>query len=278
METLPNDNAEAVNVHKAFLNSLAPGPWMEQLFDTVPGAYFFVKDRKSRFMGGSQDFARTLGETDIEAMIGKTDYDYSPDFLADAFYNDDQRVMATGQSIFNQIELVPSADGSLDWLCTSKIPLRNQEGEVVGMAGVTRIISDSDALYADNPEMRRIVDYVRQHYREKLSVADMARMGGISVSSQERLFRKTFGLTPLMYLRKTRLNAACKLLRESDVGLSDIAVQCGFNDQTNMTRAFRLELKITPLRYRRRFSNPTDNNAQRGYLNGEARTHALAHS
>jgi len=280
METLPDDSEEVVNVHEAFFNSLASGPWMGELFDAVPGAYFFVKDRKSRFMGGSQDFARTMGERRIEDMIGKTDYDYSPDFLADAFYEDDQRVMATGEPIFNQIELVPSADGSLDWLCTSKVPLRNFEGDIVGMAGVTRIISDSDAVYADNPEMHRIVDYVRAHYREKLSVTDMARVGGISVSSQERLFRKTFGLTPLMYLRKTRLNAACKLLRDSDVGLSDIAVECGFNDQTNMTRAFRLELKITPLRYRRRFSSPINQDNRRGYSKGEVPVpvHAFAHS
>lgn len=278
MEPIPEDSEAAVNVHETFYNSLASGPWVEELFDIVPGAYFFVKDRKSRFMGGSQDFAKTLGETRIEAMIGKTDYDYSPDFLADAFYRDDQRVMATGVPIFNQIELVPSADGSLDWLCTSKIPLKGVGGEVVGMAGVTRIISDSDAVYADNPEMRRIVDYVRAHYREKLSVADMARVGGISVSSQERLFRKTFGLTPLMYLRKTRLNAACKLLRDTGVGLSDIAVQCGFNDQTNMTRAFRLELKITPLRYRRGFSSSSSRRFLRQPKSGSARTPVFSHS
>jgi transcriptional regulator GlxA family with amidase domain len=57
-----------------------------------------------------------------------------------------------------------------------------------------------------------------------------------------------------MYLRKTRLNAACKILRSTKVGLCEIPVQCGFNDQTSMTRAFRQELKITPLKYRRSFS------------------------
>ncbi|MBL6920138.1 MAG: helix-turn-helix domain-containing protein, partial [Puniceicoccaceae bacterium] len=45
-----------------------------------------------------------------------------------------------------------------------------------------------------------------------------------------------------------------KLLRSTKVGLSEIPVQCGFNDQTSMTRAFRQELKITPLKYRRSFS------------------------
>jgi len=278
MVGLSNDMGSAVNVQKTFYDSLAAGQLLFELFDSVPGAYFFVKDRESRFIGGSRDFAQTFGEADMEAMIGKTDYDFSPDFLADAFFEDDQKVMSTGESIFNHIELVPSADGSLDWLCTTKIPLRGLEDEVVGLAGVARIINDSDAVYADNPEMRRIIDYVRAHYREKLSVSEMAQVGDISVSSQERLFRKTFGLTPLMYLRKTRLNAACKLLRDSEVCLSDIAVQCGFNDQTNMTRAFRLELKITPLRYRRRFSSHPKLIPQRRNRTRAVRSLELTHS
>jgi len=245
------------SLQESFFQTLRPGQMMESLFDCVPGAFFFVKDRESRFMGGGRSFAQTLGEESIDKMIGKTDYDYSPDFLADGFYADDQRVIRTGQAIHNQIELVPSADGSLDWLCTTKVPLFDNDDAVIGLAGVARMIRDSDTVYAEHPEMRRIVNYVRAHYREKLSVARIAEVGGISVSSQERLFKKTFGLTPLMYLRRTRLNAACKMLRETAVGLVEIALQCGFNDQTNMTRAFRQELKITPLKYRRSFSEAT---------------------
>jgi AraC-like DNA-binding protein len=237
-----------------FHNSLQSGQLLESLFDSVPGAFYFVKDCESRFMAGSLSFIKTLGETSVEAILGKTDYDFSPDFLADAFYADDQRVVHTGEGIFNKIELVPSADGSLDWLCTTKVPLFDAKGAVVGLAGVARVIRDHDAVYANHPEMHRIVNHVRQHYREKLSIAELAEVAGISVSSQERLFKKTFGLTPLMYLRKTRLNAACKLLRSTKAGLCEIPVQCGFNDQTSMTRAFRQELKITPLKYRRSFS------------------------
>ncbi|MEM7792055.1 MAG: AraC family transcriptional regulator [Verrucomicrobiota bacterium] len=253
-------------IRQAFLNSLRPGQLVEALFDAVPEAFYFVKDAECRFVGASLDFAKTLGQTSVEALIGKTDYDFSPDFLADAFYRDDRFVLENGQAIYDKIELVPSADGSLDWLCTTKIPLFDTDGKIVGLAGVTRIIRDTDSVYADHPEMHRIVAYVRANYREKLTTTDMAKIGGISVSSQERLFRKTFGLTPLMYLRKTRLNAACKLLRETNTLLADIAVECGFNDQTNMTRAFRMELKITPLRYRRRFSERPQLKANRRKL------------
>jgi AraC-like DNA-binding protein len=254
MHSLPLNDADLTECQRRFYESLRPGQMMESLFNAIPGAFYFVKDSESRFMSASLSFAKTMGETSVQALIGKTDYDYSPDFLADIFFGDDQAVMRTGQPMYDKIELVPSADGSLDWLCTSKVPLFDECGAVVGLAGITRVIRGSDAVFSEHPEMRVIIDYVRQHYRVKIVVADLANVAGISVSSQERLFKKTFGLTPVMYIRRTRLNAACRLLRESKLSLSDIAIQCGFNDQTNMTRAFRLELNITPLKYRRNFS------------------------
>ena len=208
-----------------FYNSLQSGQLLESLFDSVPGVFYFVKDCESRFMSGSLSFAQTLGETSVEAILGKTDYDFSPDFLADGFYADDQQVMATGVAIRDKLELVPSADGSLDWLSTTKIPLFGNTGAVIGIAGVARLISDSESVYAGHPEMHLIVAYVRQHYREKISVSGLAKIGGISVSSQERLFKKTFGLTPLMYVRRTRLNAACRMLRETKVSLPEIATR-----------------------------------------------------
>lgn len=237
----------------AFVSQLRPGQLLETLFDAVPEVYFFAKDGESRFMAASLGFARMLGASSVEEIIGKTDFDYSADFLAEAFVADDRRVMTTGQTMFRKVELVPTGD-SLDWLSTTKVPLYNHAGDVVGLAGVCHVISDSDELYRNHPEMRRIVEFIAEHFREKVTIADMAQVAGISVSSVERLFRGTFGVTPLMYLRKTRLNAACRMLRQGNASLAAIAEACGLNDQTGMTRAFRQELKITPSRYRRRFS------------------------
>ena len=60
---------------QAFLQSLRPGQLLEGLMDAIPGAYFFVKDRQSRFMGGNSSFAHTLGARSIHDLLGKTDYD-----------------------------------------------------------------------------------------------------------------------------------------------------------------------------------------------------------
>lgn len=235
-----------------FHGELLSGQLLGVLLELVPGSRVFVKDRQSRFMAASEGFARMMGSGSVEEILGKTDYDYSADFLAAAFIADDRRVMRTGKAIRDKVELVPSGD-SLDWHSTTKIPLYRGGEEVIGLAGVTRVLHDSDELYRDHPEMHRIVGFIAGRFREKVAIVDMAHAAEISVSSVERLFRKMFGVTPLMYLRKTRLNAACRLLRQNGMSLVDISKECGFNDQPGMTRAFRQELKITPHRYRQRY-------------------------
>ena len=242
--------------NEAFFEQLQPGQMLEVLFDAIPGAHLFVKDRKSRFVAASRSFARTLGCHTLDAILGKTDHDFSADFLADAFRADDEAVMRSGQPILNKVELVPTED-SLDWLTTTKIPLYDRNGFVVGLAGVTRRTQDSEGLYRDHPEMHRIVDRIRQRFREKLRLADFAEVAGCSVSSVERLFRRTFGMSPMKYVKKVRLNAACQGLRETNKPIAAIAQECGFTDQTAMNRDFRAELKLTPRKYRLRFTNAT---------------------
>ncbi len=243
-------------LQSSFLESLMPGQLLEALFEEIPGAQMFVKDCESRFISATQSFAEMMGVESVEALIGKRDHDFCAEFLADSFLQDDQRVVTTGQPLLNKIELVPSGD-TLDWLTTTKIPLYGVDGKIVGLAGITRITRESDALYREHPEMRRIVNYIRVHFRSKLSVDDFAENAGISRSSVERLFRKTFGLSPKKYLKKVRIHAACKLLRESQLNLATIASQCGFNDPTALSRDFRTLLKLSPSQYREKFStNP----------------------
>jgi AraC-like DNA-binding protein len=242
----------------AFFSSLRPGQLLEDLFNAIPEAHYFVKDRESRFMSANDHFALMLGESTVDDIIGKTDFDYSAAFLAEAFVADDRRVMETGIPILNKVELVPN-ESSLDWQKTSKTPLYGNSGAIIGLAGITCSISDSETLYHDHPEMHTIVGYIRKQFRNRITIADMAGSAGISASTVERLFRRTFGITPFMFLLKTRLNAACELLRADSESLADIAQVCGFNDQTSMTRAFRTELKITPMRYRNWYRTQSDN-------------------
>lgn len=233
---------------------LRPGQLMDLLFDRVPDVCFFIKDLEYRFVTGNLALVRLLGASSIDDVVGKTDREFSADFLADSFRADDRSVLKEGRILLDQVELVPTPD-TLEWRCTSKIPLYDVRNQIIGLAGMTRKINDTDAAYQDHPEMHTIVEYIQAHYHESLTKADMAKSADVSVSTVERLFRKTFGITPGQYARKIRLNAACKMIRDTDRSLLDIAKTCGFFDQTSMTHTFRSEIKITPNRYRQRFSN-----------------------
>jgi AraC-like DNA-binding protein len=239
-----------------FFESLRPGQVMVPLFDAVPGVFYFVKDRRSRFVAASRGFVELMGADRLEDLLGKTDYDFGADFLAEGFIADDRKVVASGRSLLNKVELVPSG-GSLDWLITTKIPLFDRKGKVAGLAGVTRVTGESDALYRDHPEMRLLIDYVRVHFRRRVAVPDLAGAVGISVSSVERHFRRTFRMSPAKFLRRMRINAACHGLRTTDLPLARIARDFGFSGQAGMTRDFRKELDLTPAKYRARYRSAT---------------------
>lgn len=237
-----------------FFQELKPGQFLEVLFEAIPNAHLFIKDGDCRFVAASEGFARQMGAERVGDLLGKTDHDFTPHFIADAFVKDDLSVLRTGRSILQKVELVPT-QSSLDWLTTTKIPLFGKSGKIIGLAGIIRKTEDTDELYRENPVVHRIVDFIGECYRKKITVQNMATHVGISASTVERLFRSTFGISPMKYVKKVRLHAACKMLRVTKKSLSTIAGECGFTDPTSMSRDFRLEIKINPRSYRNSFGN-----------------------
>jgi PAS domain S-box-containing protein len=110
---------------------------MDNLLDEV-----YVKDRQSRFLMANRAVTRTADVASPDEMIGKSDFDFFPQDQAQKSYEDDQQVMQTGQPIINQEEhFVHREGGSEGWLLTTKIPLRNVDGEIVGVIGMGRDIT-----------------------------------------------------------------------------------------------------------------------------------------
>ncbi len=113
---------------------------LRTVIDNVPD-YIYVKDRKSRFIVDNQAVARNLGVTP-EQVIGKTDFDFFPKALAEQFFADEQRVMDTGEALISREEpnYYPLTD-SWGWHLTTTVPLRDPQGEVIGIVGVSRDIT-----------------------------------------------------------------------------------------------------------------------------------------
>jgi AraC-like DNA-binding protein len=243
------------------MNLSNPCLQLAALFDCIDDVLVWVKDRHGRYRWVNRCFLinHSLGrgragtDVDVQEVVGKTDYDLSPAFLADQFRADDEHVL-TGRRIVNRIEMVQQPDGLTVWNVTNKVPLLDGSGAVVGTAGITRRLGASGQALAHGPEFGPVLLYLREHYRAAVTNRHLARLVHMSVRSFERKFRQTFHVTPQAYLRKLRLRVASRALVYGGQALADVAAACGFADQSHFTRAFRRHFGLTPRAYRGRYT------------------------
>jgi PAS domain S-box-containing protein len=114
---------------------------LRTLIDTLPDA-IYVKDAHSRFLLGNAGVARLMGASRAEALVGKTDFDFFPSELADRYYADERAVLESGQPLINREEPVVDPSGRQGWLLTTKAPLRDTRGRIIGLVGMGREITE----------------------------------------------------------------------------------------------------------------------------------------
>lgn len=104
-------------------------------------------------------------------------------------------------------------------------------------------------------QLRRAHDYIEANLAGDPSIADLASECGVSSSFFARSFRATTGMTPHQWIIQRRISRAKSLMRDSDNTLVDIALICGFVDQSHFGRHFRRVVDCTPAEWRRKFRN-----------------------
>jgi two-component system sensor histidine kinase/response regulator len=129
---------------------------LRTLMDNVPDAIYF-KDRQSRFIRINCALAQRFGLSDPAEAIGKSDFDFFGEEHARQAYLDEQEVLRTGKPMLAREEVEYWPDGRITWASTTKLPLHDRDGVVIGTFGVSRDIThrklsekslrDSEALY-----------------------------------------------------------------------------------------------------------------------------------
>lgn len=114
---------------------------LENVINTVPH-YVFWKDRQSRYLGCNLVFARSAGLESPDDIIGKDDHALAWRAFADLYRRDDQEVMTSKTPKLHIIEPINMAEGEHRWLDTSKVPLRDSQGKVIGVLGVFQDITE----------------------------------------------------------------------------------------------------------------------------------------
>ncbi|MEM6980710.1 MAG: AraC family transcriptional regulator [Planctomycetota bacterium] len=232
------------------MRRLGPNSQAFDLFDFLPGLSFFVKDRDGRFVALNRRGCEYCGVANEVDAIGKTDHDFFPKARADEYRADDEAVMSSGQPIVDRIESAPEDEGSPRLVVTSKIPLRDAKGQVIGVAGFSRQIERLQTLSGTAEAFSDVLTHLHERFAESLSSKELAEMAGLSVSHFERRFRRVFQTSPRQYLVRIRIENAARMLRETDETVSSVALACGFYDHAHFSRSFRKLMQCSPSAYR----------------------------
>jgi diguanylate cyclase (GGDEF)-like protein/PAS domain S-box-containing protein len=120
----------------------------------------YFKDRQSRFFFVSRTEALRFGTADVKKIIGTSDFDHFTREHAIPAFRDEQRIIRTGKPVVEIVEKETWPDGSFNWVSTSKFPLRDKKGRIIGTWGISRDITAlkraEDELEAANRELSQL--------------------------------------------------------------------------------------------------------------------------
>ncbi len=114
---------------------------LRTLIDNVPD-FMYVKDADSRFLVANLAVARQMGVQTPEELTGKNDFDFYPKDLAATFHEDEQSLIRSGRPLLNREETGMDRHGNVTNILTTKVPLRDPSGRVLGLAGIGRDITE----------------------------------------------------------------------------------------------------------------------------------------
>ncbi len=114
---------------------------LRTLIENLPDL-IYAKDKEGRKILANATDVRNAGKQSEAEVLGKTDFDLFPEEIAKGFHEGDQKVIKTGQPVINKEEYFIDSDGNEGWLLTSKIPLKDENGNIIGLLGIGRDITD----------------------------------------------------------------------------------------------------------------------------------------
>jgi PAS domain S-box-containing protein len=231
-------------------SSIASPAWLEALYDAVPDTVFFIKDDQGRYTVANQTLATRLGLSRKTALAGKTVREVFPGLLGERYATQDEAVLSTGQAISGVLELHIYPSGEEGWCLTWKMPVTDERGRIVGLAGMSRDLPAWSVLKPENRKLARVIEHIHRHLAEPMRLPDLAELAGLSAYQLDARVRQLFGVSTAQFIIRTRIARACQFLQRGSVAVSAIALACGYSDQAAFTRQFRQSTGLTPLQYR----------------------------
>jgi PAS domain S-box-containing protein len=192
--------------------------FLRALMDSIPDTIYF-KDNETRFTRINKAQATLLRLSSPEEALGKSDFDFFGE-SARASYEDDQKVLKTGVAILDRVEKLNTQDGGISWVSATKVPLRNQDGQITGLVGMSRDITErkllEDALGEGLETFLQVVSLVSEGDLTVRGVGGDDTLGKIANSVNEMLERFGSMLKRVKQIALSVSSSATEILAASE--------------------------------------------------------------
>jgi len=222
---------------------------VEAMFDGLPDVLFYVKDREGRYLWANRTLIDRAGLKGLSDVVGKT-ADQLFVVAGSSTLTQDLEVIHTRRSVHDVLRLYRTYGGHRFWCLSSKFPLLDSAGQIVGLAGLSRDLPRPNERHRSYHRLARFLDFIDGGLDRAIRIDDAAAHASISGDTLARLVFDVFQVTPKQLLMKRRIDKACQLLEETATTVTDVAAACGYADHSAFSRQFRAATHMTPTQYR----------------------------
>ncbi|WP_018150856.1 AraC family transcriptional regulator [Leeia oryzae] len=228
------------------LTGLAP---LLPMLDVIPNAAIFIKDAGARYLYANHTLVQRCGLKQLKPLLGKTSAEIFPVQFGPGYTEQDRLVLEHGQLLEKQLELHLYKSREPGWCLTYKWPLQDRKGGIIGLMGISVDLQSASNTHPAYQRLDAVDEYIRTHFNRPIAIAELTKIAGISAAQLERYCKRVFHLTPRQMILKARLEHAHRLLN-TDMLITDVALQCGYTDHSAFSRQFKALTGFTPRQYR----------------------------
>jgi AraC-like DNA-binding protein len=235
----------------AFFNEVADTTQLLQALEHLPGALSMVKNLDYRYIYMSRALREAINLPHGQEVIGKTDFDIFPKIIAQSFRQNDLLVFKHGKPLVNEVHATGFFAHAPKWSFSSKYPLHNRAGKIVGLITINRPYTEVMGHDAELNRLLPAIQHVFRNYADTITIATLAKLCSLSESQFMRVFRQGMKMTAQVFVEQVRMFHAIDAIKHTAHSIARVALDNGFYDHSAFVKRFKKFTGSTPLTYRR---------------------------
>jgi AraC-like DNA-binding protein len=233
-----------------FFQEVADVAQLLQALEHLPGALFMIKNLDSRYIYMSHALREAVNLPQGQEVVGKTDFDLFPKIIAETFRQNDLLVFQHGKPLVNEVHATGFFTHAPKWTYSSKYPLHDRAGKVIGLITINRPYSGVMGHDAELNRLLPAIEHVYRHYADTITIAALAKLCSLSESQFMRVFRQGMNMTAQAFVEQVRMFHAIDAIKHTTHSIARIGQDNGFYDHSAFVKRFRKFTGTTPLNYR----------------------------